>query len=170
MDSDVDPLVIMSFNGSPLRQAVEVRGRINAGLALDPLVRTSEEVKRRLEMGDSFTGARFLNADGAYKAAATPNGGAPCSLRLLYSATMRHVSAGWSQPQRGCVSEALSLGCCRPPDDLRREIRHNPDRVVFFLSVAAQGCCTRLPSDTRTRIVTTPPGLCLKTSEHRSIL
>lgn len=53
-DSDVDLLVIMPFKGTPHNQAVTIRSRIDAGLALDLLVRTPEQVSRRLEMGDSF--------------------------------------------------------------------------------------------------------------------
>lgn len=53
-DSDVDLLVIMPFKGTPHKQAVTIRSRIDAGLALDLLVRTPEQVSRRLEMGDSF--------------------------------------------------------------------------------------------------------------------
>ena len=53
-DSDVDLLVIMPFRGSPHRQAVTIRNRIEAEVALDLLVRTPEQVSRRLEMGDSF--------------------------------------------------------------------------------------------------------------------
>jgi len=53
-DSDVDLLVIMPFKGTPHSQAVEIRSRIQANLALDLLVRTPGQVKRRLEMGDSF--------------------------------------------------------------------------------------------------------------------
>jgi len=53
-DSDVDLLVIMPFKGTPHRQAVEIRSRIDAGMSLDLLVRTPQQVSQRLEMGDSF--------------------------------------------------------------------------------------------------------------------
>src|SRR6266404_2768377 len=53
-DSDVDLLVIMPFKGTPHRQAVAIRSRIEAGVALDLLVRTPEQISRRLAMGDSF--------------------------------------------------------------------------------------------------------------------
>lgn len=53
-DSDVDLLVIMPFKGTPHKQAVTIRNRIDAGMALDLLVRTPEQITRRLEMGDSF--------------------------------------------------------------------------------------------------------------------
>lgn len=53
-DSDVDLLVIMPFKGTPHRQAVAIRSRIEAGVALDLLVRTPQQISRRLAMGDSF--------------------------------------------------------------------------------------------------------------------
>lgn len=53
-DSDVDLLVIMPFKGTPHRQAVAIRSRIGAGVALDLLVRTPQQISRRLAMGDSF--------------------------------------------------------------------------------------------------------------------
>lgn len=53
-DSDVDLLVIMPFKGTPHQQAVAIRSRVDAGVSLDLLVRTPQEVSRRLAMGDSF--------------------------------------------------------------------------------------------------------------------
>lgn len=53
-DSDVDLLVIMPFRGRPARQAVKIRSRIEAPMALDLLVRTRNQISRRLAMGDSF--------------------------------------------------------------------------------------------------------------------
>jgi len=53
-DSDVDLLVIMPFKGTPHSQAVAIRSRIDVGVALDLLVRTPQQISRRLAMGDSF--------------------------------------------------------------------------------------------------------------------
>jgi len=53
-DSDVDLLVIMPFKGTPHRQAVAIRSRIEVGVPLDLLVRTPLQISRRLAMGDSF--------------------------------------------------------------------------------------------------------------------
>lgn len=53
-DSDVDLLIIMPFRGRPHRQAVNIRSRIEAPMALDLLVRTPEEIAKRLEMEDFF--------------------------------------------------------------------------------------------------------------------
>ena len=53
-DSDVDLLIIMRFKGRPHRLAVNIRSRIEAPMALDLLVRTPQQISRRLAMGDSF--------------------------------------------------------------------------------------------------------------------
>lgn len=53
-DSDVDLLVIMPFKGTPHTQAVKIRSRVEVPMALDLLVRTPQQISRRLAMGDSF--------------------------------------------------------------------------------------------------------------------
>ncbi len=53
-DSDVDLLVIMPFEVSPHRQAVNIRLQIESPVALDLLVRTPEYVAQRLAWGDFF--------------------------------------------------------------------------------------------------------------------
>ena len=56
-DSDVDLLVVMPFEGSPFRQAAVVLGHVvrTVGvLPMDLLVRTAEQVRERVQMGDSF--------------------------------------------------------------------------------------------------------------------
>ncbi len=53
-DSDVDILVIMSFNGSSRDQAVKIRTRIDTPVAMDLLVRTPEQISERLAMDDFF--------------------------------------------------------------------------------------------------------------------
>jgi uncharacterized protein len=45
-DSDVDILVVLPFKGKPVRKAIEIRNRINAGVPLDLLVRTPEQLAR----------------------------------------------------------------------------------------------------------------------------
>ena len=54
VDSDVDLLVVMPFEGKGFRKASEIRSRIDADFPLDLIVRTPEEVNRRLAGGDSF--------------------------------------------------------------------------------------------------------------------
>jgi predicted nucleotidyltransferase len=54
-DSDVDLLVIMPLNGrKPHQQAVEIRQKVTAGFPLDLIVRSPEEIERRLGMNDWF--------------------------------------------------------------------------------------------------------------------
>lgn len=56
-DSDVDLLIIMPFDGSPFRQAAIILGHVIRAvgvLPLDLLVRTSAQVRERLQMGDTF--------------------------------------------------------------------------------------------------------------------
>ncbi len=53
-DSDVDLLVVMPFEGGYFQQARKIRQQLNLALPMDLLVRTPEQVKYRLEIGDSF--------------------------------------------------------------------------------------------------------------------
>ena len=56
-DSDVDLLVVISFEGSPFRQAAVILSHVvrTVGvLPMDLLVRTAEQVQERLHIGDSF--------------------------------------------------------------------------------------------------------------------
>ena len=53
-DSDVDLLVVMPFKGRANRQAVKIRSRIDTNVAFDLLVRTPQQISRRIAMGDSF--------------------------------------------------------------------------------------------------------------------
>ena len=53
-DSDVDLLIIMPFKGRPHRLAVDIKSRIVTPVAVDLLVRTPEEISKRLEMEDFF--------------------------------------------------------------------------------------------------------------------
>ena len=53
-DSDVDLLVIMQYKGHPAFMASEIRKRIRAGVPLDLVVRSPEEIQHRLAIGDGF--------------------------------------------------------------------------------------------------------------------
>ena len=53
-ESDLDLLVVMQFEGDPLEQAVAMLNRLNVLMPVDLLVRTPEQIRHRLEMGDSF--------------------------------------------------------------------------------------------------------------------
>lgn len=51
-DSDVDLLVIMRFEGSPLRFAVDMAEQINSSFSMDLLVRTPNDIEQRYRFGD----------------------------------------------------------------------------------------------------------------------
>ena len=53
-DSDVDLLVILPFEGKSYYKAAEIRWRVSPGFGVDLLVRTPEDVERRLALGDFF--------------------------------------------------------------------------------------------------------------------
>ena len=53
-DSDVDILVVLAFEGKPVRKAIEIRNRVNAGLPLDLIVRTPEQLAERVAQNDWF--------------------------------------------------------------------------------------------------------------------
>ena len=53
-DSDVDLLVILSFVGKSVYQAVKIRMRLRPAFPVDLLVRTPQTVRQRLDMGDGF--------------------------------------------------------------------------------------------------------------------
>jgi len=57
VESDIDLLVVMPYEGSPFRQAGIILNRVipRVGvLPIDLLVRTAEQVSRRLALGDRF--------------------------------------------------------------------------------------------------------------------
>jgi predicted nucleotidyltransferase len=54
IDSDVDLLVVLPFQGKPWRVAVDIRERIKSGVPLDLLVRTPEQMQDRLACHDTF--------------------------------------------------------------------------------------------------------------------
>jgi len=52
--SDLDLLVVMPFEGSPLQQAARIITRINPDIGIDLIVRTPAQVRERLAMQDAF--------------------------------------------------------------------------------------------------------------------
>jgi predicted nucleotidyltransferase len=53
-DSDVDMLVIVPHSGKSWRFATDIRIRVRPQFPLDLLVRTSDELNRRMAEGDPF--------------------------------------------------------------------------------------------------------------------
>jgi len=54
VDSDVDLLVVMPHDGHPAIKAAEIRKRVHAGFPMDLVVRSPNEIRRRLAMKDFF--------------------------------------------------------------------------------------------------------------------
>lgn len=53
-ESDVDLLVVMKFEGSPLQQAIKISRELGLVTPLDLLVRTPAQVQERLRIEDPF--------------------------------------------------------------------------------------------------------------------
>ena len=53
-DSDIDLLVVMHFRGNRVRKAVEILDKIKTRAAVDLMVRTPEDVQRRVGLNDFF--------------------------------------------------------------------------------------------------------------------
>lgn len=53
-DSDIDLLVVMPYANSHATQAVQILNYLDVLAPIDVLVRSPEEVRERLEIGDSF--------------------------------------------------------------------------------------------------------------------
>ena len=53
-DSDVDMLVVLPFEGKPVRKAIEIRNSVHARLPLDLIVRTPEQLAERVAQNDWF--------------------------------------------------------------------------------------------------------------------
>ena len=54
LESDLDLLIVMPFEGSPLSQAVRITRQLNLMLPIDLIVRTRAQVNERLAMEDFF--------------------------------------------------------------------------------------------------------------------
>jgi predicted nucleotidyltransferase len=53
-DSDVDLLIIVPSSGDRVRQAVAIQLELKPKFPVDLIVRSPQEVRRRLQMGDTF--------------------------------------------------------------------------------------------------------------------
>ena len=51
-DSDIDLLVVMPFRGKGVHKAVEILGKLRTRAAVDLLVRTPEDIRRRIRLND----------------------------------------------------------------------------------------------------------------------
>ena len=53
-NSDVDILVVLPFKGKASHQSVKMRLKLSPSFPVDIIVRTPENIRKRLEMGDDF--------------------------------------------------------------------------------------------------------------------
>ncbi|MFN2492706.1 MAG: nucleotidyltransferase domain-containing protein [Pyrinomonadaceae bacterium] len=53
-DSDVDLLVILPFDGKPVRKAIEIRSKVNSKIPVELVVRTPEQLAERIANNDWF--------------------------------------------------------------------------------------------------------------------
>jgi len=67
-DSDVDLLVVLPFEDTPVRKAIEIRQSLPAPFPLDLIARTPEQVQQRLDMGDFFIQDIMKNGQILYEA------------------------------------------------------------------------------------------------------
>jgi len=53
-ESDVDLLIVMDYEGSPVRQAVKISSELGLVTPMDLLIRTPKQVQERLRIEDPF--------------------------------------------------------------------------------------------------------------------
>ena len=53
-DSDVDLLVILPFDGKPVRKAIEIRSKVNSRIPIELVVRTPQQLAERIANNDWF--------------------------------------------------------------------------------------------------------------------
>ena len=53
-DSDVDLLVVMPFEGKSARKAAEILNRVEPPFAVDLIVRSPQQLRKRLAQNDAF--------------------------------------------------------------------------------------------------------------------
>ena len=68
-DSDVDLLVILPHRDKGWRVATQIRRRIGSPFAMDLIVRTPEQVRERLALGDPFVREIVERGDVLYEGA-----------------------------------------------------------------------------------------------------
>ena len=53
-DSDIDLLVVMPYDGDHAKAAIRILNHLNVLAPIDLLVRSPEEIRERIELGDQF--------------------------------------------------------------------------------------------------------------------
>jgi predicted nucleotidyltransferase len=67
-DSDVDLLVVLAHQGRSIDKSVEIRMKLRPPFPVDILVRSPENVRQRLDMGDDFMRQILDNGKVLYEA------------------------------------------------------------------------------------------------------
>ena len=67
-DSDVDMLIILPFEESPVDKAIAIRQQVRPLFSLDLMVGTPQQIQQRLEMGDFFIQNILQNGCTLYEA------------------------------------------------------------------------------------------------------
>jgi predicted nucleotidyltransferase len=67
-NSDVDLFVVMPFRGRRVDQSVTIRLKLRPAFPVDLIVRSPQEVRRRLKMGDTFIRDILDNGEVLYEA------------------------------------------------------------------------------------------------------
>ena len=68
VDSDVDLLVVMPFDGRSIDESVKIRLALRPAFPLDLLIRTSEMIQERIRQGDTFLSDIMENGKVLYAA------------------------------------------------------------------------------------------------------
>jgi len=68
-DSDIDLMVVMPYSGSPLHKAGEILRRLQVWMPVDIIVRSAEDIERRLQLGDRFIQEILARGEVMYDAA-----------------------------------------------------------------------------------------------------
>jgi len=74
-DSDVDLLVVMDYQGTSADQALRIRRSLASPFPLDLIVRSPEEIERRVRLGDFFLRDVLREGKVLYEAANAGMGG-----------------------------------------------------------------------------------------------
>lgn len=69
--SDVDLLIVMPYEGSPLQQTARIITRVNPKIGVDVIVRTPEQISERLALQDGFMREIVERGRLAYEASLT---------------------------------------------------------------------------------------------------
>jgi predicted nucleotidyltransferase len=67
-DSDIDLLVVMNHEGRAVEQAAKIRSSLHSTFPIDVLVRSSQKIQERLNLGDPFVKTILEKGEVLYEA------------------------------------------------------------------------------------------------------